>query len=38
LSRLTFSFGRPKEKGNKKKKRRFKTKAGIFIQSIPLIF
>jgi hypothetical protein len=26
---LTFSFGRPKEKGNKKKNRRLKTEAGI---------
>ena len=28
---LTFSFGRPKEKTNKKKNRRLKTKAGFFI-------
>lgn len=28
---LTFYFGRPKEKTNKKKNRRLKTKAGFFI-------
>jgi len=31
---FTFSFWRQKEKGNKKKKRRLKTEAGIFIEFV----